>query len=61
MPFDRFIRFVDENGSTVYGNLEHEMNADQIVGSKVALLAGDPLGGFSKTAVKRTVKKVIVP
>ena len=57
MGFDRFIRFIDEHGETVYGNLPEEIALSQIEGSQVEVLAGGPLSGFQKTDEQKTVKK----
>ncbi|RFU27358.1 hypothetical protein B7463_g8980, partial [Scytalidium lignicola] len=59
--FDYLLRFVDTQGDVVYGNLPEQISLDDLVGSKVQLLTGDPLTGFQKTDETRTVKNVRCP
>lgn len=58
MSFDRLIRFVNEDGKKVYGNLESPLPADQIVGLEVQLVTGSLEDGFQKTDRRATVKRV---
>ena len=58
MSFDRFIRFIDENDSVLYGNLEEPLSSHAIIGSEVKVLSGTPEDGFLKTEKKATVAKV---
>jgi transcription initiation factor TFIIH subunit 2 len=58
MAFERLIRFVDEKGEVVYGNLEEETPTKEIEGSVVKVIDGSIEKGFSKTNQKATVKKV---
>jgi hypothetical protein len=57
MTFKRLIRFENENGEVVYGNLEKETPTKEIEGSVVEVIDGSIEKGFSKTSQKATVKK----
>jgi hypothetical protein len=59
MSIERFVRFVDENGVTSYGELPPSKRAGRLEGSTVGLLSGDPFTGFSKTGRQTTIKKVL--
>lgn len=59
--FERLICFEDNEGKTVYGNLEREVPTREIEGSTVEVLEGDVKSGFKKTREKATVGKVCVP
>lgn len=61
MAFERLIRFEDEEGKVVYGNLEKETPTKEIEGSVVEVIDGSIEKGFSKTSPKATVKKVSYP
>jgi transcription initiation factor TFIIH subunit 2 len=56
--FERLIRFENQEGKTIYGNLEKETSTRDIEGSSVEVLEGDVKGGFRKTGGKATVGKV---
>jgi transcription initiation factor TFIIH subunit 2 len=58
MAFERLIRFENEKGDVVYGNLEKETPTKEIEGSIVEVIDGSIEKGFSKTTQKATVKKV---
>lgn len=58
--FDYLLRFVDTEGEVVYGNLSQPTSPDDIVGSNVPVLTGDPLTGLKRTSETRTVKYVCV-
>lgn len=61
MAFERLIRFVNDAGEIVYGNLEKETPTKEIEGSVVEVIDGSIEKGFSKTSQKATVKKVRYP
>lgn len=61
MTFERFIRFLDEENTVQYGNLDSEMAAESIIGKSVKILHGHPLSGFIKTTESRTVMGVRSP
>jgi len=61
MAFERLIRFENEKGHVVYGNLEKEIPTKEIEGSVVEVIDGNIENGFSKTSQKATVKKVSYP
>jgi hypothetical protein len=54
--FNYLVRVVDERGETIYGNLRQEK--EDLVGSQVEHLTGDPITGLKKTGETRTVAKV---
>lgn len=58
MPFQRLIRFEDENGEVCLGNLSEEIHTQKIEGSKVHLLHDDGANSYSVGHETRTVKKV---
>jgi transcription initiation factor TFIIH subunit 2 len=58
MAFERLIRFEDEKGEVVYGNLVKETPTKEIEGSVVEIVNGSIEKGFSKTTQKTTVNKV---
>jgi transcription initiation factor TFIIH subunit 2 len=58
MAFERLIRFEDEKGEVLYGNLEKETPTKEIEGSVVEVIDGSIEKGFSKASRKATVKKV---
>jgi len=53
MAFERLIRFENEKGHVVYGNLEKEIPTKEIEGSVVEVIDGNIENGFSKTSVKK--------
>lgn len=55
--FDYLVRFVDETGKIVYGNLT-QLKEDP-TNSKAELLSGDLLTGLKKTGETRTIAKVV--
>jgi hypothetical protein len=58
MSVERFVRFVDESGATVYGELASSATASKLEGTSVSILSGNPFDGFSKTGKQSTIKKV---
>ena len=58
MGFERLIRFVSSNGTTLYGDLLENIPTLEIEGTKVAVLEGDIERGFHKTGAEATVRKV---
>jgi len=58
MSVGRFVRFQDEKGATVYGDLPVSLTAGNLEGKSVEALSGDPFTGFSKSGSKATIKKV---
>lgn len=56
--FEYLVRFVDEHGQTVYGNLSKVPPNDCLVGSQAQLVSGHPARGFKVTDEKRTITKV---
>ena len=58
MGFERWIRFVSEDGKTYYRDLAKETPTVKIEGSTVAVLDGDIATGFHKTGAEAIVKKV---
>jgi hypothetical protein len=56
--FEYLVRFVDEHGQTVYGNLSKAPANDCLVGSQAQLVNGHPAHGFKVTDEKRTITKV---
>ncbi|KAH8648845.1 hypothetical protein BGZ61DRAFT_376305 [Ilyonectria robusta] len=61
MPFQRLIRFEDENGEVCLGNLSEEIHTQKIEGSKVHLLHDDGANSYSVGHETRTVKKLLSP
>lgn len=61
MSVDRFVRFEDEKGATVYGDLPSSLTAGNLEGKSVEVLSGDPFTGFSKSGSQATIKKVCLP
>lgn len=58
MSVKSFVRFVDEQGRTVYGEPSASDLNNKLEGKLVMILTGDPFKGFSKTSNQATVKKV---
>jgi hypothetical protein len=56
MSIKGFIRFVDERGATVYGELPP--STVKLEGRSVNVLSGDPFRGFQKGSVEAKIKKV---
>lgn len=59
--FDYLVRFEDENGETVYGNLSDYQSPESLVGIRLPLLSGSPLTKLEATAEERIVRKVLCP
>jgi 2-keto-4-pentenoate hydratase/2-oxohepta-3-ene-1,7-dioic acid hydratase in catechol pathway len=57
MNVERFVRFVDESGATVYGELPSSATG-KLHGTSVSVLSGNPFDGFSKTGKQSMIKKV---
>ena len=59
-PFQRLVRFVDEEGKEQYGDLALDVNAIQAQSRKtsVPILMGDIKQGFQKTSSKKSIIKV---
>jgi hypothetical protein len=58
MSVERFIRFVDEKGAILYGELSSSEMTRKLEGKSATLLSGDPFTGLSRTGSKATIKKV---
>jgi hypothetical protein len=58
MSVERFVRFIDENGATAYGELPSSATTSKLEGTSVSALSGNPFDGFSKTDRQSTIKKV---
>jgi transcription initiation factor TFIIH subunit 2 len=58
MAFERLIRFENEEGKTVYGDLCAGIPTEKIQGSTVAVVDGDIDAGFTNTSRRAIVKKV---
>lgn len=58
MAIEMFIRFEDSSGTVRYGEISGAGEVADLPGAKVAVLAGDPFTGLSKTGEKFEVKKV---
>ncbi|KAF1944881.1 hypothetical protein EJ02DRAFT_501093 [Clathrospora elynae] len=59
--FERLIRFENDEGKIVYGNLEKETPTREIEGSEVELLEGGVGKGFRKTVGRARVVKLLSP
>ena len=59
MPFDRLIRFVDEQDQVHYGNLTESLASPSIIGLDVELLSGSIETDFQPTGRRVKVKKVL--
>lgn len=57
MAFDRLIRFVDQAGTTQYGNVEHELGDDTLEGKEVQLVSGNIESGFELLPERSIVQK----
>lgn len=58
MSITNFVRFEDERGTTVYGDLPASEVSGKLEGKTVEVLSGEPFTGFTKTGNKATIKKV---
>jgi len=61
MSIERFVRFIDGNGETVYGEPTAEDVKGKLEGKVVTLLSGEPFTGFSKTDTKVAISKLLSP
>jgi len=61
MSVERFIRFSDEKGAVLYGDLPASATTKRIEGISIPVLSGDPFTGFTKTGNNATVKKLLSP
>ncbi|RFU28885.1 hypothetical protein B7463_g7440, partial [Scytalidium lignicola] len=61
MSVANFVRFVDEKGATVYGELSPSELTGRLEGKTATVLSGDPFTGFSKTGNQATIKKLLSP
>lgn len=57
MCFERLIRFVDDGGYILFGNLEKALPSEQVIGQKVQVVAGSLEDGFNKIDQTAVVKK----
>ncbi|KAF4310394.1 Fumarylacetoacetase [Botryosphaeria dothidea] len=61
MSFTNLIRFRDERGRVLFGDIP-ESSLNNLVGASVTVLGGDPFeGGVSATSEKAVVKEVLSP
>ena len=56
--FEYLVRFVDEEGTIVYGNVSEEIPAENLVGASISSLSGDPFTGLNPTKEQKVVVKV---
>lgn len=61
MPFERLIRFVDDQGQTRYGDVPSSVDINNIAGQKVKVLQGSPRTELSSTQDEATVKQASIP
>jgi len=61
MSVERFIRFEDESGKILYGEVSASDLKDSLEGKSVSVLAGDPFTGLSKASHTAVVKKLLCP
>ncbi|KAH8812366.1 hypothetical protein F5884DRAFT_785190 [Xylogone sp. PMI_703] len=61
MSVSNFVRFVDEKGATVYGELPPSELTGKLEGKVATVLSGDPFTGLSKTGNQATIKKLLSP
>ncbi|KUJ13599.1 fumarylacetoacetate hydrolase family protein [Mollisia scopiformis] len=61
MSVERFIRFEDEKGSILYGEVSTSDLKGSLEGKSVSILTGDPFTGLSKTTHKSVIKKLLCP
>ncbi|KAJ9161076.1 Fumarylacetoacetate hydrolase domain-containing protein 2 [Coniochaeta hoffmannii] len=60
MSFQRLVRFVNEQGRTLYGDLKSETPSD-LTGVEVEVLEGDIQSGFKSTGRKDKISKLLCP
>lgn len=60
MSFQRLVRFVNEQGTTLYGDLKSEAPSD-LTGVEVDVLDGDIQNGFKSTGRKDRIQKLLCP
>lgn len=60
MSFQRLVRFVNEHGTTLYGDLKSEPTAD-LTGAEVEVLEGDVEKGFQSTGRTDKIHKLLCP
>lgn len=60
MSFQRLVRFVNEQGTTLYGDLKTEAPAD-LAGVEVDVLEGDVQSGFKSTGRKDKIQQLLCP
>jgi len=60
MSVSNFVRFSDEKGDIVYGELPSTATG-RLEGTKAELLSGNPFTGLSKTGTQVTIKKLLCP
>jgi hypothetical protein len=60
MSFQRLVRFVNEQGTTLYGDLKTEAPAD-LTGVEVDVLEGDVQSGFKSTGRKDKIQQLLCP
>jgi hypothetical protein len=58
MSIKSFIRFIDDQGATLYGEPTIASLSKSLEGTTVGVLNGDPFKGLSKTGKKAKVKQV---
>lgn len=58
MSFDRLIRYIDDQGRTLYGNLDEALPYHEIIGREVQVVSGSLEDGFTKSSQKARVSKV---
>jgi hypothetical protein len=58
MSIKGFLRFLDESGNTVYGELSSSALSGDLEGASVSILSGNPFDGLSRTDKQATIKKV---
>jgi hypothetical protein len=58
MSVKSFIRFIDEQGNTTYGEPAIASLSKPLEGTKIKVLSGDPFNGFSKTDEEALVAQV---
>lgn len=57
MSISNFIRFEDESGDTLYGELSSAETTGKLEGISASVLSGEPFTGFSRTNTCATVTK----
>lgn len=56
--FAYLIRFLDEEGETCYGNLTEAKTEQDLIGSKVQVVRGNPFTSLKITDEEKTITKV---